>query len=259
MFFPSRRRFLGASLSGLVTTPLLAAGQSAPANPVPIEQRRVRLPAEHAVPHLAARPDHDHDRAVGRHRRGDGRHDCLTFAASSRSPAGPATGGPRSRRPKPYPKTDFKVFRAELTRSVTRDRLPVPDRQAVAGVPVPHDAGEGDRHDPLRLRRRLRRERPRGRQQHPGRPAGPDVRGHRRRPGLRQRPVGRGQPRVPAQLQQAHDRPRRPADPDGHVHRQPRGRRRLQQAAREGPVLLRPVRRPVPRDRATRRSTSATT
>ena len=33
------------------------------------------------------------------------------------------------------------------------------------------------------------------------------------------------------------------------VHRQPRSGRRLQQAARQGPVLLRPVRRPLPRDR----------
>ena len=34
---------------------------------------------------------------------------------------------------------------------------------------------------------------------------------------------------------QAHDRPRRPADPDGRLHRQPRGRRRLRQAARRRP------------------------
>ena len=61
------------------------------------------------------------------------------------------------------------------------------------------------------------------------------------------------------QLQQAHGRREGPADPDGRLHRQPRGRRRLRQAANGSPVLLRPVRRAVSAKPVTRRSTSATT
>ncbi len=95
-----------------------------------------------------------------------------------------------------------------LSRRIDRpdpgDRLPVPHRQALADLSLPHHAGQGHRHHSLHLRRRLRRERAHGRQQHPGGPAGSDVRDRRRRPRLRQRPVGGSEPRIPAQLQQAH-------------------------------------------------------
>ena len=133
--------------------------------------------------------------------------------------------------------TDLKVFRAELT-----GLTPGTDYQFRIGKQSPTYRfrtmpAKATDTDPLHLRRRLRRQRPRGRQQHPGRPAGPDVRRHRRRPRLRQRQFGRRQPRLPPQLQQAHDRPRRPADPHGRLHRQPRGRRRLQQAPRKAPFF----------------------
>ena len=144
--------------------------------------------------------------------------------------------------------TDFKVFRAELTGLTSGTDYQFRIGKQLADLPLPHDAREGDRHDPLHLRRRLRRQRPRGGQQRPGRPAGPDVRRDRRRPRLRQRQVGRRPAWPSCATTAAHGRPRRPADPDGRVHRQPRGGRRLQQAAVQGPVLLRAVRRAVPRD-----------
>ena len=145
-----------------------------------------RLSARHAVPHLAARSDHDHDRAVGRRRRRDRGHDRLlrrrraATAGKSQPTAAQALSADR-----------LQGLPRRADRPDAGDRLPVPHRQAVADLPLPHHAGQGDRHDPLHLRRRLRRQPPRHRQQHPGGPAGPDVRRHRRRPRLRQRHVGR--------------------------------------------------------------------
>jgi hypothetical protein len=150
---------------------------------------------------------------------------------------------------RPYPKTDLKVFRAELT-----GLKPGTDYEFRIGRQSPvyrFRTMPAKATDAIHFVTggRLRGERARGRQQRPGGPAGPDVRGGRRRPRVRQRAVGRDQPRVHPQLLAAHGRAGRAADPAGHVHRQPRGGRRVREGAREGPVLLRALRRAVPRHR----------
>jgi hypothetical protein len=113
MFFPSRRRFLGASLSGLVTTPLLAAGQSAPANPVPIEREEYAF--QPSTLFLTWHRDPTTTMTV--QWIGTVGETADTTVSFAPVPFAGWAGYWRAQKPttKPYPKTDFKVFRAELT------------------------------------------------------------------------------------------------------------------------------------------------
>ena len=246
-----RRAFLGTTLGGLTT---LAAGASA-LGPGSATGREGRVEAGHAVPHLAARPDHDHDGPVDR----PGRGPTARRSASPR-PARRSLWRSIATKQHPYPMTDLKVFRAELTgltpgteyqfrigrnpptyRFRTMPAKATDTFQFVSGGDCGVNAHAvannilAAKQDPMFAL------------------IGGDL-------GLRQRPH-RSRPawRSSATTARHMIDPRGPADPDGRVHRQPRGQRRLRQAARGRPVLLRPVRRPVHRARPTRRSTSATT
>ena len=256
MFSSSRRTFLGASLAGLAAGRVLAADVSEKS--VDGDKKTKDDPAfQPNTLFLTWQRDPTTTMTVqwvGT--RGETADTNVHFAPLA--PALPQTGRDRpadapwpvvKTTAKPYPMTDFKVFRAELT-----GLTPGTDYQFRIGKQSPtyrfrtmpakatdtiHFISGGDcgvnSHAVANNIQAARQD--------------PMFAVDRRRPRLRQRPVGRHQPRLPAQLQQAHDRPRRPADPDGRLHRQPRGGRRLQQAAHEGAVLLRPLRRPVSRDR----------
>ena len=201
MFSPSRRQFLGASVAGLASSPLFGD----PPRGWPATTPRSSRPPCSSPGTATRRP----------------RWTSSGSASAARRPTRPSTSPGRRQRAgprrlagaeataKPYPLTDFKVFRAELTGLDAGDRLHVQDRQAVAGVPLPHHAGEGDRRHHVRLRRRLRGERGGPGEQRAGRPPGPDVRRRRRRPGVRQRQVGRDEPGVPEELQPDDGRPGR--------------------------------------------------
>ncbi len=57
-------------------------------------------------------------------------------------------------RKRPFPMSDRWIFRAELTGLDAGRRLRVPRRLRFGRAPLPHDAGQGYRHDPFRFRRR---------------------------------------------------------------------------------------------------------
>ena len=260
MFSPSRRLFLGASVAGLASYPLFGDEPAeGPAEPEGGPGGRP-VPAGHPVPHLAHRPDDDDGRPVGRRPRRDGGHRPSITPRPRSSVLAPALAWRAQKTvARPYPLSDFKVFRAELTglapgtdytfkigkQSPTYRFRTMPAKATdaitfVSGGDCGVNAAAAG-------------------EQRPGRPPGPDVRRRRRRPGVRQRQVGRDEPGVPEELQPDDGRPGRPADPAGRGHRQPRGGRRVRQAPREGDVLLPPVRAACTRRPGTPPSTSATT
>ena len=257
---PSRRTFLGASLAALASAPLIRADAPGDAAPPKTPDDPAFQPSTlfltwqrdptttMTVQWVGAAGETSDTKVAYAPLQADRAADSPGKADNARQAGGAGCWGIQEAAARPYPQSDLKVFRAELT-----GLTPGTDYQFRIGKQSPtyrfrtmpakatdtiHFISGGDCGVNAHAVG----------QQHPGGPAGPDVRGHRRRPGLRQRPVGRDQPGVPAQLQQAHDRPRRPAHPPGRLHRQPRGGRRLQQASRQGPLLLRPLRRPLPRD-----------
>ena len=170
MLSPSRRAFLGASVAGLAGGRLLAADPPLELNrPVPDD-------AAFQPSTLFLTWQRDPTTTMTVQWVGTAGETADTTVYYSPARAGRRRGRPQPTDRQAVPDDRLQGLPRRADRPDAGDRLPVPHRQAVADLPLPHDAGQGDRHDPLRLRRRLRRQRARGRQQHPGGPAGPDVR-----------------------------------------------------------------------------------
>jgi len=112
MFSPSRRAFLGASLTGLASTPLFAAGQ-APANPVPTE--REEFPFQPNTLFLTWQRDPTTTMTVQWVGTVGETADTTIWFAPAPFANWPVIWRAEKPKTKPYPKTDFKVFRAELT------------------------------------------------------------------------------------------------------------------------------------------------
>src|SRR5262249_29556967 len=111
MFPPSRRAFLGTSLSGLATTPLF--GADAPANPVPTEREIFAFQPDTLFLTWQRDPTTTMTiQWIGT--MGETADNTISYSPMVFSNWMTA-GGAVKPTAKPYAKTDFKVFRAELT------------------------------------------------------------------------------------------------------------------------------------------------
>ena len=180
-------------------------------------------------------------------------------------PIPPATptgsGSPVQSRPRPFPKTDFQVFRGRADRPHAGDRVPVPigKKSPVHRFrTMPAKATDTFTSSPAATAASTRTPSPTTSWPPSRTRCSPSSAATS---AYDNGTLGRQQPRLPPQLQPSTWSTRKGRlIPLVVVHRQPRGRRRLQgQAAPGGPVLLRRCSTGSTPRRATPRSTSATT